>query len=93
MYDIPTMGKNESKGSGKIRSMSIDVLDDGSFTLCSYTDKGKDQKTSHQNSEDLLETIEDNLDSPHLKTKEGMKKAKKGKIGSGMGKRKDYLGS
>lgn len=51
--------RKKGKGRSKLRSLDIQVLDDGSYTVCSYTKDHMDtKKISAQDSEDLIEKIE-----------------------------------
>ena len=73
-------GKKEQISKGKITSMHMRKLDDGSWNLSSHTMKGHSQETSHPNVNHLMHHVQNNLTSPHLP-----------KLGSG--KRFDMLSS
>jgi len=57
----------EEKGSGKIESIIIKVLDDGTYLYTAITDKHKEKEYSYQHVKDLEDALEDDLKSPHLR--------------------------
>ncbi len=54
-------GKEENKSLGKIKTMSIDLLDDGSFMCCNMDDKYKSKKSSHKTINDLISHIKESV--------------------------------
>lgn len=76
----------ENKSKGKITSMSIRQLHDGSFMYSCHTDKGVTHDYSYKSPKDLLAALADDLKSPHLREMKDMDKDPKMDKGGDMDK-------
>lgn len=67
-YAMPPPAKGpESKGKGKIKSINIETLDDGTFMYKVYTDKMECRSYSYQSVKNLLSAVRDDVTSPHIR--------------------------
>ena len=58
---------HEDEEAGKIRSIHIKILDDGTFLYSTMTQKMQDAEYSYQSVNNLISAIKDDLMSPHLR--------------------------
>lgn len=59
--------EKEDKSGGKIKSIHIRVLDDGTYSYSAMTDKMKSMEYSFEDMDEMVKGLKDDLGSPHLR--------------------------